>query len=107
MAITLNIDSGQIDKDETKKLTISPKDSDDAGFDLTDLVVTFTAPSGDVTTYAENATGDEVEIDPPSSNVYTIYHTFDEAGPWKLKVTGTDSNGYVEVETGLIKVIQT
>ena len=105
MALTLNISTSQVDLGDTKRLTISPKDENDAGFDLTDLVVVFTPPSGTATTYAVNATGDEVEISAPSSNVYTIYHTFDERGPWDVKVTGTDSSGNVEVETGTVQVV--
>lgn len=87
MAIDVNIASGRIDKGDTKKLTVTPKDEDGETMTAT-LEIVLTSPSGEDTTYTQS----------PAN------HTFDEAGIWRITVTATDSEGNAEVETGGVQV---
>lgn len=104
MALTLDISSGQVDVGDTKKLEVTPKDDAGTAIDVADLVVVFTSPAGTATTYAIGASGEETEIGSPVASVYTILHTFSTAGVWRVKVTATDAEDNVEVESGYVRV---
>jgi nitrogen fixation protein FixH len=92
MAIELNISSGKIDQGETKRLQVTPKDEAGDAMAVSALEAVFTPPTGEATTYTlEDFSG---------SGPYTVAHTFDEAGIWRIAVTATDSEGKVEVERG-------
>lgn len=95
MAFTLNISGGVIHKDDTKKLTVTPKDEDGNAFVPATLTATFTPPSGSADTYTL-AGGD---FSGPTSGAYDVRHTFDEVGPWHVTVAATDADGNGESES--------
>lgn len=101
MSITISVSSGQIDKGDTKKLSVTPTDANGDAIVPTALAAVFTPPSG-----AENATSKAIDDFTASDGVYSLNFTFDEAGQWLLVITATDGSGNAEVERSPVFVVE-
>lgn len=103
MPITLDIQSGQIDAGDTKRLGLTPRDTEGDPMDPAQLEVTVTPPDGspsdgdEVVYKLTGATGDERPVESDEDGYYVMVG-FDAAGFYDIECVATDSAGNTETE---------
>ena len=97
MALTLDLSSSAVDEGDTKRLVLTPTDSDGAASSLASLVVTFTDEGGAETDYT---LADATQV----GDTYVVEHTFSTAGVTLVDVLAEGTQGATERESGAVIV---